>query len=134
MKKFIENFIYAILTLLVLFYFLYHKGLIFTNFPSIDAQEASILLENDDNVTLLDVRTLQEFKEDGHIESAKLIPISVLQSNFNMLDKSKRVLVYCRSGNRSMSASRVLEANGFEPINLSGGILGWRSLGFEVVK
>ena len=44
-----------------------------------------------------------------------------------MIDKSKKVLVYCRSGNRSATASRLLSKNGFTVINMSGGMIGWKS-------
>jgi rhodanese-related sulfurtransferase len=44
-----------------------------------------------------------------------------------MLDKSKKVLVFCRSGNRSVSAARILESNGFTVINMNGGMNGWKN-------
>ena len=129
-----KDFISWLIILAIFVFFLYQKGWILTNFQTVDAQEAYLLLEDDDNITLLDVRTPKEFKEDGYIENAKLIPLSELQNNLHMLDKAKKVLIYCRSGSRSISASRVLEKNGFEPINLSGGIIAWKSLGFDIKK
>ena len=108
-------------------YFLYQKGIIGANFESVAPKVAYEMLQNDKNVTLLDVRTVEEFKKDGKIAGAKLIPLGQLSANLNMLDKSKKVLVYCRSGNRSVSASRILDSNGFVAINMSGGILEWSS-------
>jgi rhodanese-related sulfurtransferase len=133
-KKSFTDMVYWFILIAVLAYFSYQKGWILTNFPSINAQEAYSLLESDDNVTLLDVRTPKEFKEDGYIESAKLIPLGVLAQNTAMLNKSKKILIYCRSGNRSLSASRMLEKSGFEVINLSGGIIEWKKSGFTVRK
>ncbi len=132
MKKSFSDILYWSILVAMLAYFSYQKGWILTNFPTINAQEAYSLLESDDNITLLDVRTPKEFKEDGYIESAKLIPLGVLAQNISMLNKSKKILVYCRSGNRSLSASRILEKSGFEVINLSGGILEWKKSGFSV--
>jgi rhodanese-related sulfurtransferase len=108
-------------------YLLYQKGIIGVNFESVSPKVAYEMIQNDDNVTLLDVRTIEEFKNDGKIAGAKLIPLGELPQNLNMLDKSKKVLVYCRSGNRSVSASRILDNSGFTAINMSGGMNGWRA-------
>ncbi|PHS41093.1 MAG: sulfurtransferase [Sulfurovum sp.] len=129
------NVLYWIAMAGVLFWFAYTKGWILANFESIDAKTAIHLLENDDNVTLLDVRTIEEYKE-GHLRDAKLIPVHALAENLGMLkqDKHKKIIVYCQTGNRSVSASRILEANGFTPLNVKGGILSLQRDGVEVVK
>ena len=108
-------------------YLLYTKGLILANYESVNPKVAYEMIQNDNNITLLDVRTVQEYKKDGHIAGAKLIPLHELSRNLQMLDKSKKVLVYCRSGNRSSSASRFLGKEGFIVINMSGGMNEWRS-------
>ena len=129
-----KNIAYWFLIISLIAFFLYQKGLIFTNFPSITAEEASKLLKSDNNITLIDVRTEKEFKEDGYIKKSKLIPLGALQENLSKIDKSKKVLIYCRSGSRSISAARLLEKNGFEVINLSGGINSWKSSGLDIKK
>ena len=118
------NILYWIAMAGLLFWFAYSKGWILANFESIDAKQAIHLLENDDNVTLLDVRTIEEYKS-GHLRDATLIPLQVLSENLNKLDQSKhkRIIVYCRTGSRSVSASRILEKNGFTPLNVRGGII-----------
>lgn len=122
-----DNLFWIVLVVLGI-YVLYSKGIIGANFESVSAKVAYEILEKDDsNLTILDVRTPEEFKADGHLVGAKLIPVDQLAKNLNMLDKSKRVLVYCRSGSRSVYASRVLEKNGFTPLNMSGGINAWKS-------
>ena len=133
-KKY-TNVLYWLAMATMLFWFAYTKGWIFTNFTSIDAKQAKTLIENDDNITLLDVRTITEYKE-GHLRDATLIPVQALSQNLGMLkqDKNKKILVYCRTGNRSVSASRILEKNGFTPINIKGGILSLQSVGLEIVK
>ena len=134
LKKY-TNVLYWIAMAGLLFWFAYTKGWILANFESIDAKTAIHLLENDDNVTLLDVRTIEEYKE-GHLRDATLIPVHALAQNLGMLkqDKNKKIIVYCQTGNRSVSASRILEENGFTPLNVKGGILNLRRDGAEVVK
>ena len=122
-----DNLFWIVLVVLGI-YVLYSKGIIGANFESVSAKVAYEMLEKDDsNLTILDVRTPEEFKADGHLVGAKLIPVDQLAKNLKMLDKSKKVLVYCRSGSRSVYASRVLEKNGFTPLNMSGGINAWKS-------
>jgi len=109
-------------------YVLYSKGLIMANFESVSPKVAYEMIENNEgNLTILDVRTPEEFKKDGHLENAKLIPLGQLHQNLNMLDKSKKILVYCRSGSRSVQATRLLVKNGFSPVNMDGGINGWKA-------
>ena len=76
---------------------------------------------------LLDVRTQEEYDQDN-IEGATLIPVAELEARLDELAQYKDtpILVYCRSGNRSMTASQILIENGFEDVhNLLGGIGAW---------
>ena len=134
LKKY-TNVLYWIAMAGLLFWFAYSKGWIMANFESIDAKTAIQLLEDDDNVTLLDVRTIQEYKE-GHLRDATLIPVQALADNLGMLkqDKGKKIIVYCRTGSRSVGASRILEANGFTPLNVKGGIIQLMGAKAEIVK
>ena len=134
MKK-ITNILYWVAMVAIVFWFAYTKGWILANFESIDAKTAITLLENDDNVSLLDVRTIEEYKE-GHLRDAKLIPLQTLSDNLTMLkaDKDKKIIVYCRSGNRSVAASRILESHGFTPLNVKGGIIQLMGAKVEIVK
>jgi rhodanese-related sulfurtransferase len=129
------NLLYWIAMAGLVFWFAYSKGWILANFESIDAKQAIHLLENDDNVTLLDVRTIQEYKS-GHLRDATLIPVQALSENLGMLkqDKDKKIIVYCRTGSRSVSASRILEKNGFTPLNVKGGIIQLLGAKAELVK
>ena len=134
MKK-ITNILYWVAMIAIVFWFAYTKGWILANFESIDTKTAIVLLENDDNISLLDVRTIEEYKE-GHLRDAKLIPLQTLSDNLHMLkaDKNKKIIVYCRSGNRSVSASRILESHGFTPLNVKGGIIQLIGVKVEIVK
>lgn len=134
MKK-MTNILYWLAMVGLVLWFAYTKGWILTNFESIDAKTVITLLGNDDNVSLLDVRTIPEYKE-GHLRDATLIPVDALANNFGMLkqDKNKKIIVYCRSGSRSVVASRILENNGFTPLNVKGGIISLMAEKVEIVK
>lgn len=129
------NLLYWIAMAGLIFWFAYSKGWIFANFESIDAKQAIHLIENDDNTTLLDVRTIQEYKS-GHLRGATLIPLDALSENLGMLkeEKDKKIIVYCRTGSRSVSASRILEEHGFTPLNVKGGIIQLIGAGTTLVK
>lgn len=134
-KKQITNLLYWIALAGIALYFAYSKGWIFADFESISPKQAYALLKNDETVVLLDVRTPEEFAQE-HIEGATLIPVQVLHENLAKLQsvKEKKIIVYCRSGSRSVSASRILVKNGFIPLNVSGGISEWKSEGLSVVR
>lgn len=132
-KKQLLNIGYWILFIAILGYLAYSKGWIFSNFESITPKEAQALLQSGEKVTLLDVRTPDEFTKE-HIEGAILIPLQTLDKNLALIAnvKNQKILVYCHSGSRSVSASRLLVDNGFTPLNVSGGITEWKAQGLSV--
>ena len=78
--------------------------------------------------TILDVRTPEEF-EEGHIQGAQ--NINVKDDTFiiaiQKLSPSDTLLVYCRSGRRSLYAAQVMVSFGFQKIyDLEGGFLNWK--------
>ncbi len=88
------------------------------------------------NVILLDVRTAAEYAE-GHIPGA--VNIDMKQSDFmaqveKVIDKTKTVAVYCRSGRRSAQAAGMMNSQGYQTKNLKGGIQGWMSQNRPVDK
>lgn len=132
--KKITNILYWAALTGLLFWFAYTKGWILANFLSIDAQTAVVMIESDENLTLLDVRTVPEYKE-GHLRDATLIPLQQLDRHIDKLAEKKKtkILVYCQSGNRSVAASRILERQGFTPVNVKGGIQALKSAGAEII-
>lgn len=79
--------------------------------------------------TIIDVRTPEEFKE-GHIEDALNIDVKSEEfvTEIENLTKSDTLLVYCRSGRRSLYAAQVMVSFGFQKIyDLRGGFLNWES-------
>lgn len=124
MKKIILMFLYFILAVRVSF-----------GFENLDAKSFYQILQKEKGVLLLDVRTPAEYKEDGHIPNSILIPVQVLPQYIKDIEKfkDKKILVYCRSGNRSAVASKFLEQNGFKQVyNLKDGIIGWKKAGLPV--
>lgn len=74
---------------------------------------------------LLDVRQPREY-EQGHLPGARLIPLAELRAALGELDAHKETYVYCRSGNRSLSATALLADAGLSDVhNMSGGIDAW---------
>ena len=77
-------------------------------------------LPRDGSVTLLDVRTPQEYG-GGHIEGFRLIPVDELRERLGELERGKPVYVICQSGLRSYIACRILAGYGFDAYNFAGG-------------
>ena len=77
-------------------------------------------LPRDGSVTLLDVRTPQEYA-NGHIEGFCSIPVDELRERLNEIEAGKPVYVICQSGLRSYIACRILAGHGYEAYNFSGG-------------
>ena len=77
-------------------------------------------LPRDGSVTLLDTRTVGEFRR-GHIEGFRNIPVDELRERIDELETGKPVYVICQSGLRSYIATRILEGYGFEAYNFAGG-------------
>jgi rhodanese-related sulfurtransferase len=87
-------------------------------------------------VITLDVRTPSEFAE-GFIEGARLIDFQSgnFENEIAALDKNATYAVYCRSGNRSGQAVKVMHDAGFHNVyNLNGGIIDWANAGLPLVN
>ena len=122
---------------LIIFYILYSKGIILADFNFASPKEAIELIENkENNITILDVRTQAEYQSIGHIQNAILIPVQELETRLDELKefKNHKLLVYCASGNRSISASRILYKHEFNPYNVNGGLSSWKNSGYKIIK
>lgn len=92
---------------------------------SISAAQLKERLDAHEKLELLDVRT---HKENSIMRfcGSKLIGLDELDSRFSEVAPRLPVVVYCRSGIRSLRAARLLRSRGYsEVLNLSGGILAW---------
>jgi rhodanese-related sulfurtransferase len=95
-------------------------------YTKITSENAKEMIDKDNTITILDVRTEEEYNT-GHIDGAILIPDNeILESSENILpDKSATILVYCRSGRRSALAAVDLVELGYSNIYDFGGIIDW---------
>ena len=87
-------------------------------------------------VQLVDIRTSEEFKQ-GHIENAD--NMDVLDSSFvkyiSKYQKDIPVYVYCTAGGkRSQDAAKILKENGYNVVNLDGGLVEWTKKGYKVIE
>lgn len=91
----------------------------------ITVSELKELMDNKEDFQLIDVREPHEF--DIANLDGELIPLSQIPQAIDKIDKSKKVVIHCRSGARSGQAVQFLEkSQGFENLyNLKGGILAW---------
>ncbi len=102
-------------------------------YSDISVQQGKEMIGRGD-VFILDVRTQDEYNE-SHIRNSTLIPIQELDRRIRELPKDRKILVYCRTGHRSATASEILDKNGFTQIyNMKGGITEWINAGYEVVN
>jgi len=103
-------------------------------YTNVTVSEARSMIDSNPSLTVLDVRTQSEY-DSGHIKNAKLIPVTELEERLDELSKTDEILVYCRSGVRSQTASQILVDNGFLHVyNMLGGISAWISEGCPYVK
>lgn len=94
-------------------------------FKNIDKNQLKNIIDKKEDILLLDVRTREEF-EESNIESSVNIPCEDLVYNIDDIeyDKDKKIVVYCRSGKRSVAACNLLSMAGFSNLyNLTKGII-----------
>jgi rhodanese-related sulfurtransferase len=104
-------------------------------FKDVKPQEAVRLINHEDAV-MVDVRDDQEYRE-GHVLNAKWVPFGLMEERLPELEayRSRPLIVYCRSGQRSAHACVLLRKHGFARLyKLSGGLLAWRGADLPVVK
>lgn len=91
----------------------------------VNVHELKKMLEEKEDFQLVDVREPREH-EYCNI-GGDLMPMGTILNRIDQIDRNKKVVVYCRSGNRSANVVKALEQRyGFENLyNLRGGILNW---------
>ena len=90
-------------------------------------QEAAKDMMDQQDVIVLDVREQEEY-DSGHIPGAVLLPVNAIGEDSAAAvipEKDSVVLVYCRSGNRSKTASKELAELGYTQVYEFGGIQTW---------
>ena len=117
--------VYIILAVLAVAYFALSTGK--GGYTSIPQDQAKQMMDNG-GVIVLDVREQSEF-DAGHIKGAVLLPVGTINETSAAAvipSKDSTVLVYCRSGNRSKTASDKLAKLGYSNIYEIGGINSWK--------
>ena len=82
---------------------------------------------------LVDVREKSEWMQ-GHTPSTRHIPLQTLPERLGELPRDRTVLVICRSGNRSLSAARYLQEQGFDARSIAGEIGVWVAHGLPITR
>ena len=105
----------------------------FKKYEVVDTNGA-ISLMDDDDLIILDVREEKE-RSSGFIKSDIHIPMAQVKAKLDSLDKSKKILTYCRTGNRSNRIAELLCRNQFENVyTLKGGFDDWQKAGLPITK
>lgn len=103
---------------------LIHRHLV----DKVDAETALNYLKQ--GYIAIDVRHVEEYQEN-HLANVKSIPLHQLRKCLSQLDKNKKYLTYCHTGNRGAVAAMIMKQNGLEAVCLKEGIKHWP---YELVK
>lgn len=94
-----------------------------------DVKDVPLLFS--DAVVLLDVREDDEWQR-GHAAGAQHIPMGDVPARIDEIDRDATLYVVCHAGGRSLRVAQYLAREGFEPINVTGGMLAWAQAGRPV--
>ena len=96
------------------------------SYEKITAEAAFSMMQEQQDLVIVDVRTPGEYA-DGHIQGAINVPLQSIEAGDLSLipDTEQTLLVYCRSGSRSASASKALARQGYTAVYDFGGIINW---------
>jgi hydroxyacylglutathione hydrolase len=87
---------------------------------SIDAAELSKRMNSGNEINVIDVRRPGEFVSE-HIEGVPNFPLDFINDNMAELKRDKTYTIHCAGGYRSMIASSILKARGFDVVDVTGG-------------
>lgn len=91
----------------------------------INNEELKSMITKEKELVIIDVREQWEY-ESSHIPGAVLIPLAKLEAEYQKLDKNSKIVLVCRSGNRSNNAANFLISKSFSNIyNFEGGMQAW---------
>jgi rhodanese-related sulfurtransferase len=98
---------------------------------AVSVEQLREMMQNDSSLVLLDVRNPHELEDKslGHIDGVLNIPLPELENRLGELDefKDNDIAVICRSGRRSGTATDLLIKNGFNAVNVLGGMIQYRA-------
>ena len=97
--------------------------------PEVNAGEAIALVAN--GTVLVDVREQYEW-DLGHAPDARLLPMSEIEQRIAEVPADSRFLVACLVGGRSARVTAFLRGQGFDAVNVAGGMLAWNAAGGDL--
>ncbi|RQP09511.1 MAG: rhodanese-like domain-containing protein [Microbacteriaceae bacterium] len=86
-----------------------------------------------DDAVIIDVRQPEEY-DAAHVDGARLVPLGELVERMGELPTEGTLHLMCRSGARSAQATAYLEAQGYDAVNVDGGIIAWHEAGLPIVQ
>jgi rhodanese-related sulfurtransferase len=102
---------------------------------SISVDDLKAQLDRQETMLVLDVRSAEEYAQDGHIARATLIPLPELERRVRELPTDRTIVCICRSGNRSAAACDLLARQGFTRLrNVQGGMIAWAQVGYPIER
>lgn len=99
--------------------------------PAISAKEAVALVA--DGALVVDVRRQFEWNR-SHIPGAVHMPLEVLPERCADLPDDRLLITFCTGGLRAAGAANLLVENGFDAVNMSHGLIAWRSAGGDLTE
>lgn len=94
------------------------------NIRQIPSPDVAEQVARGESLTIIDVRTPGEYAE-GHVPGSRLIPLEQLPGALADLPRDRTLYLICRSGSRSDYAGQWLAQQGFDVVNVAGGMLYW---------
>jgi rhodanese-related sulfurtransferase len=93
----------------------------------INPREAKRRIDGDDNIAIIDVRTLKEFRKlRMPYPNVVNIPLADLRERRDEIPNDRDILIYCGVSMRAYEAQRILNASGLNRVwFIEGGIIGW---------
>ena len=134
MEFFIEN-LYLIFIIIVSGVLILYPSLFFDKSLNIKVSDAVLLMNREPSI-IIDVREAEKF-EAGHILNAINIPFQEFFNDIDSLNinRKKRILIYCNSGNRAGKVIKILRKNGFKSaITIDGGLNEWQKCHLPVTQ
>jgi rhodanese-related sulfurtransferase len=94
-----------------------------TSINEISVHDLKAKMDSGETCLLLDVR--ESFERDICHLGGAFIPLGELAARYTELDLQQPIIVYCRSGGRSLKAAEFLQSKGYQVTNLAGGVTAW---------
>ncbi|MDC0145387.1 rhodanese-like domain-containing protein [bacterium] len=95
------------------------------NIKEISVQSLNKKINNNEKISLIDVREDEELKI-SKISQSIHIPMKTIPDNLNQISSDKTIIIMCKTGGRSAQVCEYLSNQGYSNVyNLKGGIISW---------